>query len=466
MPDYDIAAKGQTPDAMKSISGMLNFATTAQNLQRGAVALEKEKALLQPDIDRGRAESRRTQTALQHDVFKLDGDQSARAMQIAGGLFKDPRIRANDPNGQIEAISEARDQMIAAGVPKVKAEWYASQLTSKAHQPGATYNMLQNMVQANAGAQTQAGVLNTPVTPVGTGGAIQAMQLQSGAPGGMQPGQQVPTTLAPGSLENIETDPLGNKFIVSRSPQGSILNTRPVGSNPQPGGGGAQPGGGQSFASFAPGDREAIPVLQKERDEARTVLLGAPVAHATNRGVLQEIDNVLATGVAGPTLQKLASGLGASWDSSEKRASAYDLVGKYLERNALNAAASMGPQTNAYLEAQIKANGSLAYNPTAIKKITRLNDAIVTGSEMYQPGLERAIANNPQMGVLAKRQFDQDWAKNFDPMVMQLHAAQQEGNKAELQDLIKSIGGANSQRAQEILRKAKNLEKLSRDGAL
>lgn len=460
MPDNAIAIQIQTPDAMKSIGSMLNFAGQAQNLQRGNVALEQERALLKPNIAKGQAESERSKTALTHDQFRLQGDQSAAAMQIAGGLFKDPRIQAPDPNGAIEAISEARDQMIARGIPKPTAEWYAAQLTAKAHQPGAVYQSLQNMIQANAGAGTQAGVLNTPLTPLSTGGVVQPTQLQPGAPGAVQAGSQMPVTLSPGQRETVETDALGNKSVVSRSPEGSILTTRAM-----PSSNASQ----QTPPTFQlkPGDREAIPVLEAERTQSRNLLSSAPIAHTTNRGILEEIDKVISTGQTGGVMAKAASIAGAvGLKAPENAASAYDLIGKYTERNALEAAKAMGPGTNAGLEAAIKANGSAAYNPTALKKITKLNDAIVSGAEAYQPGLEKAIAADPQRGVLAKREFDQAWAQNFDPMVMQIHNAQKDGDKAEISDIVKSLGGKNSPKVKELIQKARNIEKLSTEGKL
>lgn len=472
MADNDIALRFQTPDAMKSISNILGVAQGVQNIQRGGIALQKERALLQPDIAAGKArsetaqtEAKRAEIARQADVFKLTGDQNARAMTIAGGLFKDPRVRGNDPNAAIEAISEARDTMIQQGVPKATAEWYASQLTSKAHQPGAVFNALQNIVQANAGAQTQAGVLNAPLTPVTTGQNIQMVQTQPGATGAMPAGGTLQTTVPPSGLESVQSDALGNQFVVTRTPQGAIVGTRPLGAAQAPVD--TRGPGGAPFR-MAPGDAEAIRTLQAERDAARNVALGAGVAHATNRGVIEELQNVAATGVVGPTFQRINSAIGGvlKWGTPEEKASSYDMVGKYLERNALNAAATMGPQTNAYLEAQIKANGAISYNPTAIKRITLFNDAIVSGSEMYQPGLEAAIAASPQEGVLTKRRFDQAWAQNFDPVIFQLRNAQRDGNKEELSALVKSIGGPNSAQAKDIIRRAQNLERLSRDGRL
>jgi hypothetical protein len=126
----------------------------------------------------------------------------------------------------------------------------------------------------------------------------------------------------------------------------------------------------------------------------------------------------------------------------------------------------MGPQTNAGLEAQIVANGSVHYNPTAIKKITKLNDAIVSGNEAYQPGLEKAINADPSRGVLVKREYDQAWAQNFDPRIMMIYNATKSGDKQEVNSIITQMGGKSSPQVKELMKKAQNLHNLSQNGHL
>ena len=127
-----------------------------------------------------------------------------------------------------------------------------------------------------------------------------------------------------------------------------------------------------------------------------------------------------------------------------------------MERSALQAAQSMGPNTNAGLDAQIKANGSLGYTPQAIKEVTKLNDALTTGVQSYQPGLERAIAANPAAGVLAKRQYDQQWGANFDPNIFKYYNAIKSGDTAEQQAVVKQLGGLNSPGYNAMMKKAQD----------
>lgn len=482
MPDYGFIAQPQQQDSFKRIGEMLGVARGATELQKSRATMEadiaqrkseSEKAGIEtgvaretaaPRISTAQSTAKSAETAAAHARFKLEGDQATTGLNEAAGLFKDLRIVNSDPEGTVTALAEARDRMIAKGVPKEKAEWLTSSLMAQAHNPGAVYRSLQNVIQANAGAGTQAGVVNAPLSVLSTGATLQPFQPQPGAPGGAGPqGAAIPVTMGPGAVETTERGPDGNTYIVQRSPQGTILNTRPLSQAGAPRGGA---GGPPRMPSYTPEDQVTRPVLEGERTVARNVLSSAPISHETNRGILRELDNAIATGTPGPALAKLSSVLGLKWGTAEEKASSYDLIGKFTERNALEAAKAMGPGTNAGLEAAIKANGSAAYNPTALKKITKLNDAIVSGAEAYQPGLEKAIAANPERGVLVKREFDQAWAQNFDPRIMEIANAAKAKDAKAIDDILKQVGGRGSAGANELIKKARAIESLSTMGRL
>ena len=458
MPDYDIALKGQQPNAMKSISEMLNFATGAQNYQRGNLALEKEKALLQPQIEQGRAESqtavtgaRRAETALSHDIFRLEGDQSARALQIAGGLFKDARVKGNDPNAAIEAISEARDQMIAAGVPKSKAEWYAAQLTSKAHQPGAVYQSLQNMVQANAGAGTQAGVLNTPVTPVSTGGTIQAMQLQPGAPGGVQPGAQTPITLGPAQRESVSINPVTQTPMVERKdPQGRVTDV-------------SQAPTGPGVPQLQPGEAQEIPARTQQRVAVNQAAAAVPEQRFNNQQIIRLAPQAF-TGTGGEQLTKLGSAIGIQMLPGEHAANMQRLA-HFMALQAQKNASAMGAGTDQARTIAEQATGSTKWTPEAIISTARVNDALSTGVDLFNRGMEAAIKKNGG-NVLAVRDFQNAWSQNFDPQAIMLHNAIQAKDKGEIDKIVKAVGGPGSAGAHNLAAKLKNMETRIKNGVL
>jgi hypothetical protein len=463
IPDQSIPAQIiQPPDPMQRISGMLNMKaqqianqsnqanlnekTAIRNLvndptvQNDDGSLNQDKftakaqiaaPTLGAGIAQGNLGNQAQQTANQGSQYALHKDYTNTVLQTAAGLMQDPRITADpssyDPAKANDALTEAFNQARAKGVPDNQALLAVAPLVNAIHTPGAVRQMLANTIQGQMGAPGQAA--------------------QNLVPAGAQ---QTPTA-----------DNVGNPAVATRDQFGKV--------GPMQG----QPVQGQSdtpmpTGALPPGAKDQIPQLSQETMVAKNTMLAAPLAHTTNQGILHEIDNVTATGQAGPVFQKLNSLMGGvlKFGNAEEKASSYDMVGKYMERNALNAAASMGPQTNAGLEAQIKANGSLGYNPTAIKAITKLNDAIVTGTEAYYPGLQKAIQANPQQGVLAKNQYDQQWASVFSPTVMQLYNAAKSNDKAEVGRIIQQVGGAKSAGAMDLANRAKGIQSLMQTGQL
>lgn len=499
MPEYGFIANPQVPNGIQTLGNIVNTARGVQEYQRGSVELNKARETMAADIAQRKAESQRAETEANvsqqtapnriaqqaavtrtaetgatHAQWKMDSEQAQKAYEIAAGTAQDPAVVKGDSAGSVQALMRAEEQMRALKIPEDKIRVQMAPLYAIAgHQPQALRQTLDNIVRGGTPATTQAGIGNAPLTPLSTGSGIQLTQTQPGATGGAGPqGAAIPMTLAPGQNETVIKGPDGNDYILKRAPTGSIVGTAPVSSagTPTPS---AAPGPNVAPAHMpyiSPEDAATRPVLEGERNVARNVLGSAPISHQTNRGILDELEKVIATGTTGSFLSKAASIVGAQkivgGTEAERAASAYDLIGKYTERNALEAAKAMGPGTNAGLEAAIKANGSAAYNPTALKKVTKLNDAIVSGAEAYQPGLEKAIAANPERGVLVKREFDQAWAQNFDPRIMEISNASKTGDKKAVEDILKQVGGRGSAGANELIRKAKAIESLSVNGRL
>ena len=301
----------------------------------------------------------------------------------------------------------------------------------------------------------------------GPGGGLQAYQTNpnSATPMGAV-GPEVAQGIPLGQRQEVSSNPLtGGPTVITKNGQGVVqgITNAPT----------------QGVYVPQPGDVQDLPVLSAERTAARSQFTGAGLQHTNNQIVLSNIDHVTATGTAGQGWRNLASIFGfkqgkEGWvdpnnpdaEPATDSATAYDLVGKGLERSALQAAQSMGPQTNAGLDAQIKANGSLGYTPAAIKEITKLNDSLTTGVQAYQPGLERAIAANPSAGVFAKRQFDQQWGANFDPNVFRYLNAIKSGDTAEQKTIETQLGGKGSKAFETMMQKARNLRQLSNTGSL
>src|SRR4051812_34946646 len=99
-PDYSFISRPPENNAMRPISDMLNIANHAQALQQGAqtlqrgdVALTKERALLQPGIEEGEAKSQSAVIKSKADAMALAKEYTGTALNEAAGLFKNPAIQ-------------------------------------------------------------------------------------------------------------------------------------------------------------------------------------------------------------------------------------------------------------------------------------------------------------------------------------------------------------------------------------
>jgi hypothetical protein len=332
-------------------------------------------------------------------------------------------------------------------------------LTALKHMPDDTNGIRQWAITGRNGVldPSQQGVDNNVIN---SGGQTQIVQTNRFQPGSVETaGAPIQNTISPAQAEEIQTDALGNRYIVQRGPNGAILNTRPV-----PGSyNAANQAPGSGPATLPPGGPDAIKAVQSEVDAARATANQAPVQHDINRTILSLTDKDFATGGLGALTQKFGSALG--FKASGDAATDYNLLGKMLERQALSAAQGMGPQTNAGLEAQIKANGSLEYTPQALRQIAELNDAITTGAEHYRNGLENAI-NQAGGNPMVKRQFDQAWSANFDPTITKLQNAKARGDQASVDAILRGLGGPDSPQTKALLQKARNLSLLESQGHL
>jgi len=477
--DPSIPLQAVAPDPMQKISGMLNVANNALTYKRnqatfGADVAQRQAesssaqsgatvsaANVQPLIQEQAAKTSTAQTGAQSAQFGLQKDYMGTALQTASGLMNDPRIAAQgpnyDPQAATKAILEAKNQMIAKGVPAEQAELATAPLVMQIHTPGAVQQMLKNTLTGQLAPQGQAGAIAP--SGVGVTNGIQSAQVNTN-PLAAPVGQAIPgttqTQLVPlGQQQGTGSDINGNPLVTRKDAYGNIQAPA------------AMPGSGQSspppMISYPAGESAATKAeLEQESLGAKNAALTAPVLHDINRTILSEAGN-FSTGSLGALTQKIASATG--YNLSGESATGYNLLGKMLERSAATAAQSMGPHTNAGLESAVRQNGSLEYTPDAIKTIARLNDSLTTGAEKYAQGLQTAISNSGN-GVFAKRQFDQQWGQNADVNALKFLTATKTGDQEGAQQVLKSIGGPGSVGAKTLAQHLKNLQSLSTQGHL
>ncbi|MBB2928397.1 hypothetical protein [Paraburkholderia silvatlantica] len=381
-----------------------------------------------------------------------DADRARIASTV--GSFIGPNGLTGTPQQIGTALNTLRGQLASDG-GQATMGMVMQGLRNTQGDPQTMYNVLSEVSRMATPASTQAAARQGATSFVNNG--AQTLPVASTGDFGQQPGSVtgpgINNQVGPEGRQTIGQNPLtGGQTVVNKDESGNITG---VTNAPT-----------QGVYMPQPGDKEALPVLQAERDAARQQFSGAGLQHTNNQIVLDNIDNIGATGPAGQAFRNIASAFGFNAGDAKDSATAYDMVGKGLERSALQAAQSMGPQTNAGLDAQIKANGSLSYTPTAIKQITRLNDAIVSGTQSYQPGLERAISANPSAGVFAKRQFDEAWGANFDPRIYEMYNAAKAGDTTTVNSIVSGLGGKDSTQFKSLMKKAANLQQLSNTGGI
>lgn len=485
--DPTIALNAQAPSfdtALKPVASLLGIAGAQQQLQTGR---------LQQTQLQGQLQERENLSKIDWNKFRdqdgnLDPIAAGNAALQAAPAFYGPALakQLNDVAKDsitikqgLQNLNKSQREDIASGLgalsmdpqlsPSKVLDWasqYGQQnpgaapllMTALKHAP-ADPGQLKQWLITNRNSVIAPSAQTTNTTTVNDGAATHLVQNSPYQPGAVQDVGQITNKVGPMQQEEIQADALGNRYIVQRGANGAILNTRPV-----PGSYNAvtsAPGAGP--AMLPPGGAGAIDDAQKEVTAARAAANNAPVMHDLNRQIIAEADKGLNTGSLGALTQKIASATGYSLGGQS--ATDYNTLGKLLERSALQAAQGMGPHTNAGLEAQVRANGSLDYTPQAIRKIAVLNDALTSGAEHYRSGLEQALQGSGQNPAV-KRTFDQQWAQNFDPRIMRLENAAASGDQKEIADLMKELGGAGSKAARDLRTKAANLQILISKGHL
>lgn len=299
-----------------------------------------------------------------------------------------------------------------------------------------------------AAMSPQVGMLNTgnAITPINTNpnANVPIGPIAVAAP--------IPATLSPGALETIETDAAGNKHVVSRSPQGTILSTRSMPGAVAPGG-----NGGSGFVTMTPGQPADIAAAQQEVGGVRSAGDQAPIQANINQNILRlSKDTTSAPGSA--RWQKAMAGF-----SLGKVGDSYQELGKFLEKNAIQAMQTMGgPPSDARLSAATAANGSTEFNPGALQAVTKFNDATTTALSQFRQGVDKAVGlKNSDYTALPA--FKSAWAKNFDVNVFRVENAIRDNDTAELNKIKSELTKAQMK---ELAQKRLNLQILSTTGRL
>lgn len=216
---------------------------------------------------------------------------------------------------------------------------------------------------------------------------------------------------------------------------------------------------------YPPGESaDTVKALQDQRTSQQQQLQSLPERQNIYKNIIDLADKGTPTGMYGSLWQRFGSMTGYHFtgdDTADRNA-----LGKWLEQEAARNAQAMGVHTNAGLESSKAQGGTPEYDNKTIAHIARTGAANAQGVMLYNQGLELAMRAYQQQHpgtdpVIAKRQFDSQWAKTYDVQAMRLKQAVDSGDKNGVNEVIREVGGPGSANARKLLSKVHAINQLS-----
>lgn len=172
--------------------------------------------------------------------------------------------------------------------------------------------------------------------------------------------------------------------------------------------------------------------FQRTSQVANDPMNGVQATRFRNQSILDLIPHA-ETGPGLRLLNTIASRLpGASGD-------AYQDLEHYTAQNSAALAKTMGvPGTNLGAETAAAAAGNVERNPGALAEITKTNDALNTGLDLYNRGL--AVTSNNGSDPSRVAAYKQAFGKNFDVNAVRWADAHRRGDVAEQQAIQTKLG--------------------------
>jgi hypothetical protein len=494
-----------------SLSDMVNMASGITNLQQAQqlqpVQLEAARLQLQqaqqmnplllrsqtaetnvaentarPRITQQEQAAETARIATQKAQLGLDDAQAQIAYSQGGALLGDKRVHnaADNPADAFEAIADARDRMILNGVPRAKAEAIVAPFMAQVtRSPQTLVQSLTNAINAASGAGAIAGQVNRAPTQVGTGSRIELLPtspLQLG-----QQRQSVGMELPPGSRmvptggRDINNNPevnvfsaegrfLGQTTVPANVPESALPGAAPAAAPTAP-----RPVVPQAAASAAPSmgvarmpageTAETMALAKSIQLKANEAAARVPQSQFNANQIIQLADKA-ATGKGAELLQGLTGGYaGLGLVGSTDMADALNKLGHYMALETANLAAASGLGTDAARGIAEKMTGTTSWTADAIKSTARINRAMSTGVDLFNQGVNNAVAqanNSP----FAARQFQNKWSQVADVNAFRLMDAIKNNDTVAGQELIKELGGVNSPKLKQLKLKVSTINNM------
>jgi hypothetical protein len=319
-----------------------------------------------------------------------------------------------------------------------------------------------------------AGTLNT--------GAQILPTVSTPSVGGMPPSIQVgrqaiaPVELPPGSRMvdtgrvDVNNNPVFNVFDASgratgqvtvpiNAPESSLPGAAPTAPRPVvPQAAASAPSMG--VARMPPGENAETMALAKSIQlKANEAAARVPQSQFNANQIIQLADKA-ATGKGAELLQGLTGGYaGLGLAGTTDMADAFNKLGHYMALETANLAAASGLGTDAARGIAEKMTGTTSWTADAIKSTARINRAMSTGVDLFNQGVNNAVAqanNSP----FAARQFQNKWSQVADVNAFRLMDAIKNNDTVAGQELIKELGGVNSPKLKQLKLKVSTINNM------
>lgn len=320
---------------------------------------------------------------------------------------------------------------------------------------------------------------------VGAGGTIEPIVTQPSVlgsePSVSRIGKPIPVTLGPGSRQvpTGRSDLAGQPTYYIYDKNGTLQGEFVI-----PAGGGepvrvqtqsTTTAPSQNAPAPAPAPERQAPVrlppgvTQAQFDESQKIRNSALESAGSYQNQLHDNNKIIelakkaTTGVGAETLANLAGGFAAVPWTGDK-ASYFNELGHYLDKQAATLASTPGfGGTDAARSMAQSVSGTKEYTDKALISIARTNRALSTGNYLFSQGIENGSKANPNNPVYA-REFKNKWNQVADVNALKLYDAVKNKDDDQIKEIVKSLGGENSDAYKKLKLKVKTILDLVNGG--
>lgn len=337
----------------------------------------------------------------------------------------------------------------------------------------------------------QETALAPKVSLTATGGALTPT-VTTPSVGGVTPkieasGKPIPVTVGPNFLEqptgrvDAANVPTAYRF----SPDGRLLGEFPI--TEAPARGGAPMGGAPATAApmatptatptptagpvqsqmnqsfqlrrIPPGETsETMRDLQASRAKANEAAKGVQNQTFNSNEIIKLADQAT-TGRGAEMLANLSGGY-AALPFGGDMATNLQQLGHYMSLQTQSLSSSSGMNTDAGRAIAAEASGTTRWTPEAIKSTARVNRALALATQMYNNGLESAIAKS-NGDIFAARKYTNDWSNKLDIKALKLYDAFVNQDTEGLAQSVRELGGKDSAAYKKAKTKIDELKRMA-----